>query len=442
VREYARSGNFKVGADDVKPPTTSLFSPRALAASFGAGLPANFWKLWSSSAMANLADGILLVAVPLIAIRLTDSPAELAGVAVAAQLPAVVLTLVAGGLADRLDRRWTMLAVQALRIAVLAAVTLLALADALSMPALYVAAFIIGAGEAFFDTNAQAILPSVVGRSRLVQANGRLFAVETVMNTFLGPPLGGFLIAISIPLALSGTTLGFVLAAIGLLLMSGRFRAERAGPARGLVSEIGEGIGFLWRHRLLLTLSGMVALGRLGSAGFFALFALYAVAPGPMGLSDPAFGLLITTLGAGSVVGSVVVGRLVRLIGRRNVLLLSTVVFAGGIGLPALTADVRVIAPGLFAAGMAVMSWNVTNVSMRQAILPSRLMGRVHATHRFLATVSGLVGAIVAGAVGELVGLPAVFAIGAGIVLIGLLGGLVVTEERIRSAEADLEPDG
>lgn len=422
------------------PPSPGPFSPRALLRTFGAGLPGNFWKLWGSAAIANLADGVLLVAVPLIAVRLTNSPAELAGVAVAAQLPAVLLTLVAGGLADRLDRRWTMIAVQVLRVAVLAGVTVLALGDALSMPVLYVAAFIIGAGEAFFDTNAQAILPAVVGRPRLVQANGRLFAVETVMNTFVGPPLGGVLVAISVPLTLSGTTLGFGLAAIGLLLMTGRYRAERAEVARNLVAEIGEGIGFLWRHRLLLTLSGMVALGRLGSAGFFALFALFAVAPGPMGLSEPGFGLLITMLGAGSVVGSLVVGRAVKLLGRPGVLLTSTAVFAIGIALPAVTADVRIIAPGLFAVGVAVMTWNVTNVSMRQAILPSRLMGRVHATHRFMATLAGLIGAVAAGAIGELVGLPAVFAVGAGIVLIGLLGGLVVTEERIRAAEAELEP--
>jgi MFS family permease len=419
----------------VIPPQPRPFSPRAILGSFSAGLPANFWKLWTSSAVANLADGVLLVAIPLIAVRLTSSPAELAGVAVAAQAPAVLLTLVAGGLADRLDRRWTMVAVQVLRIAVLAGLTALALADALSMPALYIAALLIGAGEAFFDTNAQAILPAVVGRDRLVQANGRLFAAETVMNTFLGPPLGGFLVAISVPLTLSGTTFGFLLAVLGLLLMSGRFRAERVEAARHLVAEIGEGIGYLWRHRLLLTLSGMVALGRLGSAGFFALFALYAVAPGPMGLSEPAYGLLITAVGAGSVLGSFIVGRAVDLIGRPRVLLLSTAVFAIGIGLPATTADARVVAPGLFAAGVAIMTWNVTNVSMRQAILPSRLMGRVHATHRFAATLAGLVGAVIAGAVGELIGLRAVFALGAAIVVIGLLGGLVVTEERIRAAE-------
>lgn len=410
--------------------------PRALFAAIGGGLSANFWKLWASSASANLADGVVLIVFPLIAVRLTSSPAEVAGVAVAFQVPMLLFGLIAGGLADRLDRRWTMLAVQLLRVAVIGSLAALALADAVSLPVLYVAAFLIGSGEAFFDTNAQSILPAIVGRDRLVTANARLFAAETVMNSFVGPPLGGLLIAIAVPLALAGATAGFGIAAIGLLLLTGTFRAERKEPSRRLAVEIGEGIGYLLHHRLLLTLSGMVALGRMGSAPLFALLALYAVAPGPMGLSEPEYGLLAVTLGVGSVVGSFVTGRAVTLFGRPGVLTLATVVFGLGILVPAFTSEPLIVGAGFFVAGAATMAWNVTNVSLRQSILPVRLMGRVHATHRFVANLAGLLGAVAAGAIGEAFGLQAAFAIGAAIVLVGVLGRLVVTDHRIRAAEA------
>jgi MFS family permease len=400
------------------------------------GLPGDFWKLWASSAASNLADGIALVVLPLLAVRLTDSPAAVAGLAIAAQVPTLFLTLVAGGLADRLDRRRTMLSVQVLRVAVMGTLAGLTIAGLLSLPVLYASVFLLGVGEAFFDTNAQAVLPSVVGRDRLVIANGRLFAAETVMNTFVGPPLGGILIAVAAPLALSGAAAGFVLAGTGLLLMTGTYRAERTREQRRLVTEIGEGIAYLTRHRLLLTLSGMVALGRLGSAGIFALLPLYAVAPGPMGLSEPAFGLLLVAMGVGSILGSLIVGRLVALFGRPGVLLLATVVFSVGVAVPAVTTDAVIVAAGLFVAGVAIMSWNVTNVSLRQAILPPHLMGRVHATHRFLATLAGVAGAVASGVIGELFGLPAVFLIGALVAGSGVLGGLVVTEERSRGAEA------
>jgi MFS family permease len=420
----------------VSAPSPRPRGPRDLLTAFGGGLSANFWRLWASSASANLADGVALIAFPLIAVGLTRSPAEIAGISVAAQVPMILFGLIAGGLADRLDRRWTMLAVQLLRVGVIGGLAVLAVAGAVSLPVLYVAAFIIGAGEAFFDTNAQSILPALVGRDRLVAANGRLFAAETVMNSFVGPPVGGLLVAIAVPLALAGAAAGFALAALGLLLMSGGFRAERPDEGRRLVVEIGEGVTYLLRHRLLLTLSGMVVLGRLGSAPFFALLALYAVAPGPMGLSEPGYGLLLVTFGVGSVAGSFVTGRAVSVFGRPGVLTLATILFGLGILVPALTSEPIAVGTGFFVAGAAIMAWNVTNVSLRQSLLPERLMGRVHATHRFMANGAGLLGAVTAGAVGEAFGLRAAFALGAGIVLLGVLGRLVVTDDRIRAAES------
>ena len=407
-----------------------------LRAFVGGGLPTNFWKLWSSTVAANLADGIISVALPIVAVRLTDSPAEIAGVAVAAQIPSLLFGLLAGGLADRLDRRWTMVAVQALRIVVLSMLVILALGGGLTIVVLYVAAFVIGTGEAFFDTNAQSIVPDVVGRDRLVTANGRLYAAEMMMNSFVGPPLGGLLIAVSVPLALSGSVAGYVIAALGLVVLRGSFRPEREGPQRRLHHEIWEGIGYLVRHRLLLTLTTMVAMGRLGSTASFAIFELYAVAPGPMGLSEPQYGLLFVLFGFGSLVGSLLTAQTVRLLGRARVLGLGQLLFGLGIGVPAFTTDARLVGAGFFVSGVAVMLWNITNVSLRQAIVPPRLLGRVHATHRFVANVAGLAGAVTAGAVGEIIGLPAVFGIGAAVVIISVLGRLVVTETRIAAAEA------
>ncbi|MGH2444815.1 MAG: MFS transporter [Candidatus Limnocylindria bacterium] len=412
-----------------------LRTPRDLWESFGGGLSANFWKLWGSTVASNLAEGVMTVVLPIIAVRLTDSPAEVAGVAVAAQIPMLLFGLPAGGLADRLDRRLTMLAVQLLRIAVLATLAVLAVNDALSMVSLYAAAFIVGTGEAFFDTNAQSIIPQLVTKDRLVTANGRLFAAETLMNSFVGPPIGGLLVAVSTPLALSGSLAGFVIAAAGLLIIRGSFRPDRQGPTRRLHVEIGEGLGYLLRHRLLLTLTSMVAMGRLGSSAIFAIFALYAVAPGPMGLSEPEYGILFVTFGLGSLIGSFLAARVVALLGRAQVLALAQGVFGLGILAPALTANAWVVGAGFFIAGVAVMAWNITNVSLRQAILPTRLMGRVHASHRFIANLAGLLGAVAAGVVGEAIGLRAAFAIGALVVLISIAGRLVVTDERIAAAE-------
>ncbi|MBA2632828.1 MAG: MFS transporter [Chloroflexi bacterium] len=420
-------------------PRLPRLHPRALFSAFGGGLPANFWRLWISSVSANLADGIVAVAIPLIAVSLTRSPAEIAAVTIASRIPNIAVGLLAGGLADRLDRRWTMLAVQLLRFTVITVLAAIAVAGALSMPVLYATALVIGTGEAFFDTNAQAIIPALVGRDRLVTANGRLFAAETMMNAFVGPPLGGLLIAVSVPLALSAGALGFLLAAVGLLLIAGGFRSERTGPGRRLHADIAEGIGFLARHPLLRTLSGMVAMGRLGSAGFFALLALYAVAPGPMGLSEPQYGLLFVTFGIGSLIGSFVATQTVSILGRPNVLAGAQLLFGLVILVPALTANALVIGAGFFAGGIAIMAWNITNVSLRQSLLPSSLMGRVHATHRTLANLAEVIGAFAAGLIAEAFGLRVAFAVGAAVIIVSVAGRLIVTDDRIRAAEATAE---
>jgi MFS family permease len=227
------------------------------------GLPANYWRLWGASAVSNLADGILFIVLPLLAIRLTDSPLLVAGVAIAGRLPWLFFVLIAGALADRFDRRRVMRNVQLLRVAVMAALAGLALFDGLSLPVLYVAAIVLGMGETLFDTSAQSIMPSVVDRDRLALANGRIYGVELVMNQFVGPPLGGMLIALSVPLALGSSLVGYALAALGLTLLVGSFRARREGPPTPLTTDIAEGLRYLLNHRVLRTLALMVGVMNL-----------------------------------------------------------------------------------------------------------------------------------------------------------------------------------
>jgi MFS family permease len=264
----------------------------------------NYRKLWASSAAANLADGIFLVALPLIAVSLTTSPALVAGVTLAGRLPWLVFVLIAGALADRLDRRITMRNVQLMRVVVLAALALLAIAGQLSLPILYVAAFILGVGETLFDTAAQSLMPSLVPRDLLNIANGRLYAVEWVMNQFIGPPLGGALVAISVPLALTGSVVAYGLAAVGLALIVGRFRAESVGPRPSMLAEIREGLAYLLGNRVLRTLAFMVGISNLASSAVFAVLVLYVVAPGPMGLDELGFGVLLTGFAVGAILGT------------------------------------------------------------------------------------------------------------------------------------------
>lgn len=404
-------------------------------------LGANYWRLWGSSAAANLADGVFQIALPLIAVRLTDSPVLVAGVAVAGRLPWLVFVLVAGAIADRVDRRATMRNVQVVRVAVVGGLVALALMDLLSIPILYVVAFVLGIAETFFDTAAQSLMPALVRRDQLSRANGRLYAVELSMNAFVGPPLGGFLVALSVPVALAGSALGYAAAAVGLVLIVGSYRPRREGPPTRLHADIVEGLAYLWRHRLLRTLAAMVGVMNLTSSAIFAIFVLYAVRPGPMGLSEPQFGILMTTFALGSLAGSMIVERVERRLGRARVL----AICIAGAGLPffipAVTANPWLIGGGFVVSGVTVMMWNVITVSLRQRIVPDRLLGRLNAGYRLLAWGTQPLGALLGGLIGELLGLRAVFVLAGAATLLLLLAMFSVTDRAIADAEAQGEAE-
>ncbi|MCL2596019.1 MAG: MFS transporter, partial [Promicromonosporaceae bacterium] len=247
-----------------------------------------FTKLWSATAFSNLADGILKTAAPLAAVRLTDSPLLLGGLAAALYLPWLLFSLPAGVIADRADRRKVMLAGQAVRIIVATLVTLAFVTDIASIYLLYVAAFLIGTAEVLYDITAQAILPQVVSKKALSKANARQQGVEIATNQFIGPPLGGLMVGASVALAMGVPAALWVLAFGLLAWMPGRYRPQRIIATGGdtpavsnwrarLYADVREGLGYLFRHRILRTLALMTGLANLATAATGAVFVLFAV---------------------------------------------------------------------------------------------------------------------------------------------------------------------
>jgi MFS family permease len=412
----------------------------AAIARLGGGLPRSYWKLWTASAASNLADGIFWVALPLLAITLTDSPALVAGVTIASRLPWLLFALVAGALADRLDRRRTMVVVDLVRAALMAALALSVVADLASLPLLYVVAFALGVAETLFDTSAQSIMPSLVEGEQLSRANGRLYAVELTMNQFVGPPLGGLLAAYGVAAAFGTEAVAYLLAAGMLFIVPGAFRPVRDGPPTRIHQEIGEGLRYLFGHPVLRTLALMVGISNLGSTAMFSVFVLYAVAPGPMGLSEVGFGVLMTSMAIGSLLGSVMTERLERWLGRANLLAVAMGITALMAAVPAFTTDPFLVGASFAATGFVLVAWNVVTVSLRQRIVPDRLLGRLNASYRLLAWGTMPVGAVVGGIIGELAGLRAVFMVAAVLNAALLVGRLIVTDEAIAAAEAENAP--
>jgi MFS family permease len=385
------------------------------------------WLL-AAAGNANLADGIVKAALPLLAVRLTDSPALVAGVALAAGLPWLLTTLHAGALADRLDRRRTMLLANLARAVVLGAFTATVAAGLDRIWLLYAVAFGLGVAETLHDTAAQSFLPQLVGREHLARANGRLYGVEITANQFVGPPLGAFVLAGSAVVALAVPGTLFAVAALALARIPGRFRPERQGGRTSLGADVREGLAVLWHHRLLRTFAWMVGVANLAATATFAILVLYA--RGPMGLTEAQYGILLTASALGSLLASVVAERVEAAIGRAWTLRVSIVtgVIAGIV--PALTADRWLVGVSMVLFGAGAVLWNVVVVSFRQRVTPDHLLGRVNAGFRLLAWGTMPIGAALAGILGELVGVRAVFAAS------GLLVAVLLT---VRITDADLD---
>ncbi len=406
-------------------------------------LGANYLRLWIAATVSNLGDGVTLAALPLLAASLTRSPTSVAAVSFAGTLPWLFFALLGGALADRLDRKRTMAAVDGFRMLAIGTLALLVLTDSTTIVLIGAVAFVLGSAETLFDNAAQAILPNVVPRDALEMANGRLYAAEVVTNQFAGPPLGAFLFtaAAAAPFILDAGSFG--IAALVVLGLRGSFRPVRdfagAEARPSIRADIAEGLRWLRRHRLLRTLALLLGVLNLLEAGVMAVLVLYALEV--LDLSKAGYGILLTAAGIGALFGSLLARRLISWIGPGTTLIVSVLLIGVATGVPALVANPIVVGASLAVVGAAAVAWNVVTVSLRQAIVPDELLGRVNSAYRLLGWGTMPIGALLGGLLADAFGLRAPFVIG-GVIPIVLALAMVpaINNRTIAAARAAAGP--
>jgi len=394
------------------------------------GLGGLYWRLWSASSASALGDGLRRVALPLLAVHLTTDPRLVALVAAAGTVPWLVFGLPIGALVDRFDRRRTMAAVDLLRTLTVALLAVAVAAGALSIALLVAVTFVLGTGEIFAESAALALVPQLVDTAQLERANGRLQAGEVTAGQFAGQGLGGalFAVALALPFALDAAT--FLLSAV--LVLSLRTATRHRPPAaslRRLPAETAEGLRWLARHRLLRTLCVLLAVLAAVSGAFWAVAALYAASI--LGLGPTGFGVLLAVGAAGSLAGSLLAEPLAVRLGTAGATRLSVAVVTVAMAGLAVTRSPLVAGALLAVNGIAVLVWNVVTVSLRQAIIPDHLLGRVGSAYLFVGLGAQPVGALAAGLLAHAAGLPAVFAASAGLLAVTA----VASAPRLRASD-------
>jgi MFS family permease len=381
-------------------------------------LTGNYRKLWLATVVSNVGDGVRETALPLLAAAVTRDPALVAGVAVANRLPWLLLSLVSGALVDRWDRRLIMGLADALRATLMLALGAMVFTGGIEVPVLYAVAFFLGAAETLFDNAAHAVLPAVVARDRLEHANGRLEAAMLIGNNFLGPALGGLLFAALAagPFLLDGVS--FALAAVLVIVMRGTFKPQRSDKEAptSLWQDIGEGVRWLWDKTFLRTLTVMAALINLILHATYAIFVLFALEV--LGLSEAAFGLLLVAEAIGSFLGASVASRISGRLGTGATIVVAITLASLTNLVIGLSSNALLVGAMLVLLSVAGVVWNILTTSLRQSIVPDRLLGRVNSAHRFLAWGAIPLGALLGGLLGRSFGLRVPFLVAAAVLAV------------------------
>lgn len=386
-----------------------------------AKLGADFARVWGAAAVSNIGDGVRVTALPLLAAAVTRDPVAVSGILLAGKLPWLLFSLPAGAIVDRLDRRGLVGAVSTMRAVVMAMLCGLVFFGEAGLPALYAVAFLQGVGEVFSDNAVFALVPGVVPKERLEDANGRLEAIVIATNQFAGPALGGLLFAQSAGLPFLVDAGSFVLAASLILGIKKRPpRLQASAERRSIRADISEGVRWLRARPSLRNLSYIAALTNVALNATFAIFVLFALEE--LRLSSLGFGILLSVEAVGALVGSLMAARIRKHVGI-PVALAAALGVAGVANFAISTSGlVPLVSLMMVAVAFAGGVWNVLTNSLRQAVTPDRLLGRVQSAHRLLSWGAIPIGTLLGGVAGSVFGLRAPFLIAA-IMLCGLALG-------------------
>lgn len=337
----------------------------------------NFWRYWAGQTISNLGSSITLFALPLLVYKITGSALNL-GIATAVDmLPYLLFGLVLGAWTDRIDRRRMMIVTDIGRAVVIATIPLMSAWGHLSVWWIYLVGFLHATLTICFEAGQFAAIPSLVDQDDLVTANGRIQASYSAAS-ILGPVLAGVLIAF-VPIAalMLLDAASFLLSAFSLFLVTIRFNTEQDGQQerKHILQDVVEGLRYVWGHPVLRNISLMMALVNFVAATSGAQLVLFAKRQLVVG--DTQIGLLYTAGSVGVVALSLLAGVLRKRWSFSRVALTALICDGFFILMLALT-HWYWLALVFFALsqGFGIL-FNINTGSLRQAIVPNHLLGRV-----------------------------------------------------------------
>jgi predicted MFS family arabinose efflux permease len=378
----------------------------------GGRLSLDFWKFWGGQTISNLGSSFTGFAMPLLVFKLTHSALNLGATTAAYFVPYLLFGLIIGAWVDRVDRKRLMIAADLGRGAAIASVPLVAYAGILSVWWIYAATFISACLTIAFDSSEFAAIPSLVPSDNLVAANGRIMASYQTAQ-IAGPLLAGLLVAfVRIEDILFVDAASFVASAAALASIARGFNPAEAPERKHIRHDIAEGLRYVLGHPVLRNISLMMALFNLVGSTTFAQLVLFGKER--LHASDARVGFLFAAGSAGVALLGLAAGPIRKRL-RFSVAALGGLMTSSLLLVALSTTRIYWLGAVLWAgvSGFGLF-FNINTQSLRQAIVPSHMMGRVWSIAGVLAWSAIPVGALLGGVIIKATGNVAVVFAGIG----------------------------
>ena len=369
----------------------------------------SFRYLLSAATVNSAGDGVVVAAGPLMVASLTHDPFLVSLALFFDYLPGILFSVIAGGVADRVERRRQVVIANTLRSVVLVVLTLTIVTGAVTIWLILLTIFILGTAEMFADAASSTLLPSVVKREDLGVAVARMQAPFLLFNQLIGPPIGAFLFAIgaAVPYAVNAAAFALGAVLISRVVLSSDQIIERRAGGPGFMSELVDGFRWLLHHSAMRTLALTIFAFNVTYGAAWSVLVLWAdqrLNLGPVG-----FGLLTTFAAIGGIVGIASYGSLERRFALGDIMRVGLVIETFTHLALALTTSAPVAFGVMLLFGAHAFVWGTTATTIRQRAVPNELMGRVGGVYR-MALLGGLViGAPIGGILASNFGVTAPF---------------------------------
>lgn len=341
----------------------------------------DFLLLWSGQALSLLGTSVSTLALPLLVLALTHSPAQAGFLAAAQTVPYLLFSFPAGALVDRWNRKRIMVLCDAVRLLAYSSIPLAFLLGHLFLFHLYLVAFLSGTAFVFFNSAQMAALPRVVPSALVPRAASWNAAAESAAG-LIGPGLGGFIISLArtvvggAMLAYLFDSLSYAISGLSLSAIRATFQEERPKENRSsLGGAMVQGLRFLWSQGHLRTLAFLiVCIGLLSSPEDIALIVL---AQRDLHADARLIGLIFSLGSIGGLLGALLASLITARVPFGRILTGTTTAFAFAVGVLAAALSPLMLVLGLVIISLAIPIFGVTQLSYRLSLIPDAMQGRL-----------------------------------------------------------------